>query len=302
MKIDLKTLVHPLSVALPSNWPTNYLLAAVFFLNANRRLPRQPQAADAAINDFIFYRMISNRWSSAEISCVDKEYAKVHAASVASVKIPRTVEVFPLSARVRAPEFMSWLKPYLGKHLIAKPTHGSGAVLFLDSDLTESAIVSFLAQSNRNFFHPIRETQYLTLQRKVIIEENISTGTSINDYKFFCAAGQVIYCQVDVDRFTNHKRALCSVPEFALMPVRTKLLDIPDRVDPPAHLAEMLRIAGELSREFGFVRIDLYDCSDGVYFGEYTFSPGAACDNFSDAAFARQFLQKVRLCLQAPQR
>jgi hypothetical protein len=110
----------------------------------------------------------------------------------------------------------------------------------------------------------------------------------------------VIYCQVDVDRFTRHRRALCRLPEFTVIPVRTKLLEIPEQVAPPPHLHEMLRIAGELSREFTFVRVDLYDTAEGVYFGEYTFSPGAACDNFSDAGFATEFLQNVRARLSAP--
>jgi hypothetical protein len=301
MKIDLKTLVYPVSVALPNRLTTNYLLATIFFLNANRRLPRRPQAANAAINDFIFDRMISDRWSPAEIRCVDKEYAKVHAASVSGVKVPRTVDVFPLQSDARTEHFLAWLKPYLGQHLVAKPTHGSGAVLFLDREPSEHEISAFLARSNRNFFHPFRETQYTTLQRKVLIEENLATGADINDYKFFCAAGHVLYCQVDVDRFTNHKRAICTLPEFAVIPVRTKLLDIPRHVDAPPHLRDMVRTAAELSREFGFVRIDLYDVPDGVYFGEYTFSPGAACDNFSDGAFATEFLQKVRSCLERPQ-
>jgi hypothetical protein len=300
MKIDLKTLAHPISVALPNHWATNYLLAAVFFLNANGRLPRRPEAANAAINDFIFHRMIGNRWSSAEIRCVDKEYAKAHAAAVAGVKVPRTVDVLSLQRPVRTQDFAAWLRPHLGKPLVAKPTHGSGAVLFLDRDPNASEIAAFLAQSKRNFFHPFRETQYLTLERKILIEDNISMGAGINDYKFFCAGGQVIYCQVDVDRFTRHRRALCRLPEFTVIPVRTKLLEIPEQLAPPAHLHEMLRIAGELSREFTFVRVDLYDTADGVYFGEYTFSPGAACDNFSDAGFATEFLQNVRAHLPAP--
>ena len=37
-------------------------------------------------------------------------------------------------------------------------------------------------------------------------------------------------------------------------------------------LAPMIQIANELSAPFPFVRIDLYNCKDGVYFGEYTFN------------------------------
>ena len=298
MKLDLKTLLYPISVSLPNAWLCNYLLAAVFFLNANGRLPRRPDAANAAINDYIFHRMIGDRWTPLETRCVDKEHAKANATAAAvSVKVPRTVDVFRLGKNARYEDLTVWLRPYVGMHLIAKPTHGSGAVLLLDGELSEARVRAFLAKSNRNFFHPIRETQYLALERKIILEDNISKEGGLNDYKFFCVRGNVICCEVDVDRFTKHKRALCTVPEFTVLPVRTKFLEIPEHVPRPPHLDEMIRIAAELSREFNFVRIDLYDLPDGVYFGEYTFSPGAACDNFSDAEFAQAFLEKVRFLL-----
>jgi hypothetical protein len=300
MKIDLHTLVYPLSSALPNAWLWNYLIAAVFFLRANGRLPRRPDAANAAINDFIFHRMISNQWSTLEQRCVDKQYAKTFATSASSVKVPRTLDVFSLEGKVRAEDFIAWIRPHLGKRLIAKPTHGSGTVLFLDRDPSNRELLAFLADANRNFFYAIRETQYIALERKILIEENIAANGAVNDYKFFCVRGHVIYCQVDVDRFTDHRRAICTVPEFAVIPVRTKFLDIPERVARPAHLDEMLRIARELSREFGFVRIDLYDVDGGVYFGEYTFSPGAACDNFSSERFAHEFLCTVRSLMQKP--
>ena len=301
MNIDLRTLLYPVSRVLPNLRWCNYAIAGVFFLRANGRLPRKSHVANAEINDFIFQRMIVDSWSAIERRCVDKEFAKALASRGSNVKVPSTVAVFSLERNPRVEDFITWLRPHIGQHLIAKPTHGSGTVLFLDRAITDREIEAFFSDANRNFFHAIRETQYKSLERKILVEDNISKSGAINDYKFFCVKGRVLYCQVDVDRFTNHKRAICSLPEFAVIPVRTKLLDIPHHVDAPPHLRDMVRTAAELSREFGFVRIDLYDVPDGVYFGEYTFSPGAACDNFSDGAFATEFLQKVRSCLERPQ-
>jgi hypothetical protein len=294
MKVGLQTLLYPVSLTLPNLWLCNYLLAALFFFRANGRLPRRPSATNAAINDWIFHRMISNRWTPLERRCVDKQYAKAIAASASNVKVPRTVDVYPLEKNARADDFVAWLKPHIGKRLVAKPTHGSGTVLFLDRDTSDRQIRAFLSDANRNFFYAIRETQYLALERKILLEENISDTGAINDYKFFCVNGHVLYCQVDVDRFTDHKRAICTVPEFTVIPVRTKFLEIPDSVARPRHFDEMVRLASELSQEFSFVRIDLYDADDGVYFGEYTLTPGAACDNFSNAEFATEFLRRVR--------
>jgi TupA-like ATPgrasp len=294
MNIDLRAVLYPISRALPNLWLCNYLIAGVFFFRANGRLPRKSRLANAELNDFIFQRMIDDRWSATERRCVDKELAKTLAARGSSVKVPPTVAVFNLESNPPVEEFIAWLRPYIGKHLIAKPTHGSGTVLFLDTVIADGEIEAFYSDANRNFFYAIRETQYKDLERKILVEENISKSGAINDYKFFCVKGHVLYCQVDVDRFTDHKRAICTVPDFAIIPVRTKFLQIPAQVRRPPRLDQMVQIASELSREFSFVRIDLYDADDGVYFGEYTLTPGAACDNFSDRTFANEFLRNVK--------
>jgi hypothetical protein len=297
MKMNLQSLLYPVSLILPNFLPFNYAIAAIYFLRANGRLPRNPDAPDAAINDFIFHRMIANRWNLLQKLCVDKQYAKMLAAQVPGVKLPRTVAVYNIDANERVESFLKWLEPHLGKRLVAKPTHGSGKVLFLDHDLPESEIRAFFALSKRNFFRIMRETQYLALERKILVEENISKEGDLNDFKFFCADGRVLYCQIDVDRFTDHRRVLCTIPEFKTINVKTKFLEVPDEVVRPRRLDEMVRIAGQLSKEFDFVRIDLYDADDGVYFGEFTFTPGAGCDNFSNAEFASEFLRTVNSSL-----
>ncbi len=43
----------------------------------------------------------------------------------------------------------------------------------------------------------------------------------------------------------------------------------------PAKLKEMIRIASELSKGMPFVRVDLYEINQKIYFGEFTFSPAA---------------------------
>ena len=293
MRLDLKTVLYPVSRALPNWWLFNYLIAAIFFMRANGRLPKRVGATDAAINDFIFHRMISSQWSLLQKLCVDKQFAKTIAARAADVKIARTIGVFSLAFNPRHEDFVTWLSPHLGRRYVAKSTHGSGKVLFLDRNITERDVYELYSDAKKNFFYAVRETQYKSLERKIIIEENVSKSGAVDDYKFFCVKGHVIYCQVDVDRFENHKRALCTVPEFSIIPVKTKHLEIPDILERPMGFKEMVRIAGDLSREFDFVRVDLYTVGDAVYFGEYTFTPGAACDNFSDESFAIEFQRRV---------
>jgi hypothetical protein len=299
MSISLKSVLYPVSQALPNLWLFNYMIAAVHFMKANGRFPRSRSAANAAVNDFIFHRMIENRWSLLQQLCVDKQYAKIFAARAADVNVARTIAVFSLEYNPSHEDFIAWLSPHIGRRAVAKATHASGNVLFLDRNITDSDVFALYSDAHRNYFYTARETQYKSLERKIIIEENISTSDDVNDYKFFCVKGNVIYCQVDVDRFANHKRAICTVPEFRIVPVMTDFLEIPDHVARPPQFTEMVRIASDLSRDFDFVRIDLYAVDDRVFFGGYTFTPGAACDNYSDEQFAIDFQRTINSLMRS---
>jgi hypothetical protein len=86
------------------------------------------------------------------------------------------------------------------------------------------------------------------------------TGTAV-DYKFFCFHGKPAYflCRDGKNR---------NFYDLDYKPLKMESDTELDHID----LAPMIRIAEELSAPFQFVRIDLYNCKDGVYFGEYTFN------------------------------
>ncbi len=293
MTSSFQSALYPVSQALPNIWVFNYLIASAHFVKANGRFPRKRNAPNATINDFIFHRMIDNRWSLLQQLCVDKQYAKIFAARAADVNVARTIAVFSLEYNPSPEDFADWISPHIGRRAVAKATHGFGTALFLDRNVIESDVYALYVDANRNFFYAARETLYKSLERKIMIEENVTPSGEVSDHKFFCVKGNVIYCQVDVDRFDNPKRALFTIPDFRMVPVKMGHLENPDHVERPAQLKEMVRIASDLSRDFDFVRIDLYAVDDRVYFGGYAFTPGAACDHFSDENFAIEFHRTV---------
>jgi hypothetical protein len=281
---------------LPNHWAINYCLALPVFLEGNKRLPRRTDDPRASLNDIVFQRMIRNDWSLLQQACVDKELAKIYAqAKSKDVKVARTEAVMVLSDATTVEEVKAWLQPYFGCRLVVKPTHSCEAILYLDRAISDDALAHFVRYSKKNFFHIRRETQYRNLEHKLIVEENIAPATGLNDYKFSCANGRVLNGRVDIGRFTaQHRRALFSVPDFGIIPVRYGGLEIPDRIEPPKHLAEMINIASDLSRGFDFVRIDLYDIDGGVYFGEFTFTPCAGSSNYSDEGYAIELAKQLR--------
>ena len=56
-------------------------------------------------------------------------------------------------------------------------------------------------------------------------------------------------------------------------------------VSTPDGFEEMKIIAAQLSKEFPFVRVDLYNVGGKIYFGEITFYPSSGYGKFKPEAF-----------------
>lgn len=127
----------------------------------------------------------------------------------------------------------------------------------------------------KNYYTISGEVNYRYIAPKVIFESLISEeGEDLKDYKIWCFQGVPRLIGVHGDRkrtakgqifTTGWERTGWRYPEIPTWD------DIPDK---PTNLPELLEIAAELSRDFPFVRVDLYDGMRGIFFGELTFTPG----------------------------
>lgn len=136
-----------------------------------------------------------------------------------------------------------------------------------------------------NYYFSSREFQYRAIPHRAVIEELLfdQSGRIPKDYKFhvFRNGSEVeLFVQVDSDRFEDHTRNFFSE--------RWESLDFGlqyKRGDPgtlrPVNFEEMKEVALILSEGFPYVRVDLYDTGDNVYFGELTFTPGAGYETFT---------------------
>lgn len=284
------------SRTLPNLWFINYALALPHFWRGNKRVPRSFSDPRATLNDIIFHRMIRNSWSVLHQSCVDKEYAKILAqAKAPCVKIAKVEAVLRLHKTTTPADVAAWLKPFLGRKLVVKPTHSFGAILYLDEPIDEAQLRRFVRFSKKSFFPLTREAQYNGLEKKLIIEQNVASTTGLTDYKFSCADGHILHGRMDVDRcMPSHRRALFTVPDFNIIPVCCGGVERLETIVKPPHFADMIEIASQLSRGFDFVRVDLYDTDEGVYFGEFTFTPAAGSCSYSDEEIAIEMARKLR--------
>lgn len=132
----------------------------------------------------------------------------------------------------------------------------------------------------------IYEMQYNVIKPHIICEELIDTGSDEwpVDYKFTCIHGTPVDVFVCSNRRSDVRFCTMNMDWVELPNTKTEYRPekIPER---PKHLDYMIEIAKNLSSDFDFVRVDLYECNDSVYFGELTFSPwGGILYSYTDDA------------------
>ena len=115
------------------------------------------------------------------------------------------------------------------------------------------------------------EIQYRYIKKKIIIEQHLGDGEKLKTYKFFCFNGQpkVMYVSLEEDKYIDYYDM-----DFNKLPYSLPGHEhYPRDIDRPALLNRMIDIATVLSKDFPFVRVDLYDSDGEVYFSELTFVP-----------------------------
>lgn len=185
----------------------------------------------------------------------------------------------------------------LPNKFVIKTTNGGGGlnvILVKDksacnyNDIREK-LSSWGLGKERNKSKPSgREWAYLGVKKsRAIVEElledsNNADGT-IEDYKFFCFNGEPKCVQVDTGRFDGHRQNYydmawkslgvhCTYPEGELQPA-------------PQNFDEMKEVVTQLSEDFPFVRVDLYNIQGKIYFGELTFYPSSGYGKFHPDEF-----------------
>ncbi|MBP5632947.1 MAG: glycosyl transferase [Clostridia bacterium] len=149
----------------------------------------------------------------------------------------------------------------------------------LDKRKAEATIKKWL---KRNFWLGWSEMQYKGVKPCILVEKYLGSdsGDLPEDYKFYCLNGEAKYVMVCVDReIGKHAAFYYFNRQWEMMPYSADYFANPDRIVPkPEHIDEAFEAAEKLSKEFPFVRTDLYIVDGKVIFGELTFTPSAGLD------------------------
>lgn len=146
-----------------------------------------------------------------------------------------------------------------------------------------------------------REWAYYGLKNRILIEEYLENkenpAAGINDYKIFCYNGKAKYLVVDTERYIEHKRNFYD-NNWKYLEVSSDCPNFGDNMKKPLGLEKLIKTAEDLSKDFPFVRVDLYLLEEKVYFGELTFYPWSGYVNFIPDSFDYQLGKEFELKIE----
>lgn len=170
---------------------------------------------------------------------------------------------------------------------VLKCTHDSGGIVICKDknkfDVKEAKKI-INKSIKRNFYYYGREWPYKNVKPRIICEELLNDNClneSLTDYKFYCFDGDAKYCQVIRGRGTNETIDFYD-KNWKHMPF-TGLRNLPNSkraYDKPEAYDHMIWLAEQLSKNFPFIRVDLYNIKGKIYFGELTFFPKSGYGQF----------------------
>lgn len=172
----------------------------------------------------------------------------------------------------------------LPNRFVLKCTHDSGSVVIvkdkskLDFHKTKEVLSHSL---KRNYYDNTREWPYKNVKPRIIAEKYIiDENNELNDYKFYCFNGYVDCVMACYERSSGNPKFYFFDNEWKLKRINVRGKYAPEDFSKPkpVRLDEMFYIAQELSKGIPFVRVDLYEVSGKVYFGEMTFCPQSGLD------------------------
>lgn len=155
-----------------------------------------------------------------------------------------------------------------------KATHGSRwNILVKDKSRIDwkAAKQQMAAWLKSSYYTRNGERQYKPIKGRIVIEKLLQDSSGVlKNYRIFCFHGKAMYIMVDfIDGYTDLYDLNWN--RIRLSPYGNKRF--PQPVKRPKRFDEMISIASQLSRDFAFVRVDLYYTNDRIYFGELSFTP-----------------------------
>lgn len=151
-------------------------------------------------------------------------------------------------------------------------------------DITSAAMKLRNCLKTDYYRYENKQWAYKGIKRKILAEAFIKDSNDISigltDYKFFCFNGVVDCVMVSVDRHVGTPKFYFYDREWNILRYNYRSIQLDEKfsLKKPTNFDKMWEIAEILSADIPFVRVDLYNCSGKIFFGEMTFYPDGGAD------------------------
>ncbi len=170
---------------------------------------------------------------------------------------------------------------------ILKCTHDSGGIVICKNKNKfnkEEAKIKINHCLQKNYYLEHREYPYKNVIPKIIAEKLLESSDvdGLKDYKFMCFHGVCKMIFVCSNRSKENVNVDFFDTKWNHLPFSRHYKNSPYHIEKPKNLENMISIVEKIANkiETPFVRIDLYEILNKIYFGEVTFFPGAGLEEF----------------------
>ena len=157
---------------------------------------------------------------------------------------------------------------------VLKTTHDSGGCIIINDkskiDLT-SVKKRMCKYMKRNFYWKGREWCYRDIQPRILCEELLEDKEKkdLYDYKFLCFHGRPKLLFVASNRFEKPRYDFFDM-EFRHLDINLDECNTALKIEKPVNYDKMVELVQKLSQGFEQVRVDFYNISGRIVFGELT--------------------------------
>lgn len=181
----------------------------------------------------------------------------------------------------------------LPTEFMLKCSHGSGFnIVCTNKELlnVQEVVQKLTKWQQTNYAYKNCEPHYHSIPARIVAEQILQRDANKPfEYLFHCFHGKVQLIEVVLEREDGENDFVTYTASWEPALFNETTVNLSKPIPRPEKLAEMLEIATALSHSFTYVRVDLYDAVDAVYFGELTFTPDACLDD--------DFFEEARLQL-----
>ena len=177
----------------------------------------------------------------------------------------------------------------LPDQFVLKCNHNSGLGMYICKDKSKLDIKKVKKELRKglkqDYYLTGREWPYKNIKRRIIAEKYMTDGAGIDeftDYKFYCFNGYVDCVLGCYDRSSGEPKFYFFDKNWELKRYNKRGMAAPEgfTMPKPENMDKMFEIAEQLSKDVGapYLRVDLYNASGKIYFGELTFFPDSGFD------------------------